>query len=322
MYGQRRVALITGGAKRIGAAIAVDLAKNGFAVAVHCNRSTDEADALVAGITATGGTAAVFRADLAEHDAVSALATRVDETLGTVRAPGVYRMIDAAGEVLYVGKAKNLKNRVGSYARGQAHTTASPDDLRDGADGIRHHGDGIRGAAARSQPHQAAAPALQRAPARRQVPALHPRHRGRARAAADQASRRAQPQGRYFGPFASVWAVNRTMTALQRAFLLRTCSDSYFDNRTRPCLLFQIKRCSGPCTGEISKEDYAAMAGEARDFLAGKSSKVKERLAADMQEASEAMEFERAARYRDRLAALSAIQSSQGINTQSWSRRT
>jgi excinuclease ABC subunit C len=107
------------------------------------------------------------------------------------------------------------------------------------------------------------------------------------------------------------------MTALQRAFLIRTCSDSYFENRTRPCLLYQIKRCSGPCTGEIATDDYARMADEARAFLAGKSSAVKERLSADMQAASDALEFERAARYRDRLAALSAIQSTQGINTQS-----
>jgi excinuclease ABC subunit C len=231
---------------------------------------------------------------------------------------GVYRMIDAAGEVLYVGKAKNLKSRVGSYARGQAHSNRIARMISDTA-----HMEFV------TTSTEAEALLLEA----NLIKQLRPRYnvllrddkslpyivvtedeRGPQLTKHRGARNR---KGAYFGPFASVWAVNRTMTALQRAFLLRTCSDSYFDNRTRPCLLFQIKRCSGPCTGEIGKEDYAAMAGEARDFLAGKSSKVKERLAADMQAASEALEFERAARYRDRLAALSAIQSSQGINTQS-----
>lgn len=110
--------------------------------------------------------------------------------------------------------------------------------------------------------------------------------------------------------------MNRTVNALQRAFLLRTCTDSYYENRTRPCLLYQIKRCSGPCTNEIGPEDYAAMADSARAFLAGKSNAVKDRMRAEMQAASEAMEFERAARFRDRIAALSAIQGVQGVNTQ------
>ena len=123
-------------------------------------------------------------------------------------------------------------------------------------------------------------------------------------------------KGSYYGPFASVWAVNRTVNALQRAFLLRTCSDSYYENRSRPCLLFQIKRCSGPCTGEIALDDYAGLAKVANDFLAGKSNAVKDRMRQEMQEASEAMEFERAARFRDRIAALSAIQGTQGVNTQ------
>ena len=123
-------------------------------------------------------------------------------------------------------------------------------------------------------------------------------------------------KGDYFGPFASVWAVNRTLNALQRAFLLRSCADSYFANRTRPCLLYQIKRCSAPCTGEIGLEDYAALVSEARDFLSGKSRAVRERLAEEMNEAAEALEYERAARLRDRIAALSAIQGAQGINPQ------
>nr|WP_156917636.1 excinuclease ABC subunit UvrC [Salinarimonas rosea] len=234
-------------------------------------------------------------------------------------APGVYRMIDAAGEVLYVGKAKNLKSRVGSYARGYAHSNRIARMIVDTAamefvttatetEALLLETNLIKQLKPRynvllrddkSLPYILLTEDADRAP-------QLVKHRG--------ARNR---KGAYFGPFASVWAVNRTMTALQRAFLLRTCSDSYYDNRTRPCLLHQIKRCAGPCTGEIGREDYAALAGEAQAFLAGRSTAVKERLAADMQEAAEALEFERAARYRDRIAALSAIQGSQGINTQS-----
>src|SRR3954454_22541397 len=124
---------------------------------------------------------------------------------------------------------------------------------------------------------------------------------------------RKQP-GDYFGPFASVWAVNRTITALQRPFLIRSCSNSVFDSRTRPCLLHQIKRCSAPCTAEIKREDYARLVGEAKAFLSGRSQAVKQRLAYDMEQAAVALDYERAAVYRDRLAALSAVQTQQGIN--------
>jgi excinuclease ABC subunit C len=123
--------------------------------------------------------------------------------------------------------------------------------------------------------------------------------------------------GTYHGPFASVWAVNRTITALERAFLLRSCSDAFFESRTRPCLLYQIKRCSGPCTGEIAFPEYSELVREANAFLSGRSRAVKEELAAEMEKASAALDFERAAIYRDRLAALSAIQGSQGINPRS-----
>jgi excinuclease ABC subunit C len=121
-------------------------------------------------------------------------------------------------------------------------------------------------------------------------------------------------RGQYYGPFASVGAVNRTITALQRAFLLRSCSDGFFESRTRPCLLYQIKRCSGPCTGEIDYAEYAELVREANAFLSGKSRSVKEELAVEMEKASGLLDFERAAIYRDRLAALSAVQAQQGIN--------
>ena len=124
-------------------------------------------------------------------------------------------------------------------------------------------------------------------------------------------------KGDYFGPFASAGAVFRTMNALQRAFLLRTCSDSYYENRTRPCLLYQIKRCSGPCTGEIALDDYAKLVAQARDFLSGRSRAIRQRLADEMAEASAALEFEKAARLRDRISALSAIQGEQSVNPRS-----
>jgi len=232
-------------------------------------------------------------------------------------SPGVYRMFDHRGDVLYVGKAKNLKARVGSYARGQAHSnriarmisqTAAMEFVTTATEteALLLEANLIKQLKPRfnvlmrddkSFPYILV---TEDGPAPQIV-----KHRG--------ARRR---KGNYYGPFASVWAVNRTVNALQRAFLLRTCTDSYYENRTRPCLLYQIKRCSGPCTGEIGQEDYAAMADSARAFLAGKSNAVKDRMRGEMQDASEAMEFERAARFRDRIAALSAIQGVQGVNTQ------
>ncbi|MET0745405.1 MAG: GIY-YIG nuclease family protein, partial [Microvirga sp.] len=224
-------------------------------------------------------------------------------------APGVYRMFDGKGDVLYVGKAKSLKARVGSYARGQAHSnriarmigeTTSMEFVTTATEteALLLEANLIKQLRPRynvllrddkSLPYILLT-------ADHEAPQLV-KHRGS----------RKRP-GDYYGPFASVWAVNRTVNALQRAFLLRSCNDSYYENRTRPCLLFQIKRCSGPCTREIPLDEYAGLAGEARAFLAGKSNAVKARITAEMQQASEDMEFERAARARDRLAALSAIQ--------------
>ncbi|QFU17282.1 excinuclease ABC subunit UvrC [Microvirga thermotolerans] len=234
------------------------------------------------------------------------------------QSPGVYRMLDAKGDVLYVGKAKSLKARVGAYARGQAHSnriarmiaeTSSMEFVTTATEteALLLEANLIKQLRPRYNVLMRDDKSLPYIllTGDHEAPQLV-KHRG--------ARKR---KGDYYGPFASVWAVNRTINALQRAFLLRSCNDSYYENRTRPCLLFQIKRCSGPCTGEISPEDYARLADEARAFLSGKSNAVKARITAEMQEAAEALEFERAARCRDRLAALSAIQGVQGINTQS-----
>ena len=231
--------------------------------------------------------------------------------------PGVYRMFDRAGEVLYVGKAKNLKNRVSAYARGMAHTNAVARMIAETAN-MEFVTTGTETEALLLESNL--------------IKQLRPRYNVLLRddksfpyillsgdhEAPQIAKHRGSRQrpGDYYGPFASVWAVTRTIDALQKAFLLRSCTDSFYENRTRPCLLFQIKRCSGPCTGEISIPDYQALAGQARDFLSGRSSAVKQMLSARMQEASDELEFEKAARYRDRLAALSAVQAGQDINTQ------
>ncbi|KUL95414.1 excinuclease ABC subunit C [Bosea sp. WAO] len=231
--------------------------------------------------------------------------------------PGVYRMFDRAGEVLYVGKAKSLKNRVTAYARGMAHTNAVARMIAETAN-MEFVTTGTETEALLLESNL--------------IKQLRPRYNVLLRddksfpyiflsgdhpapqIAKHRGSR--QRKGDYFGPFASVWAVERTIDALQKAFLLRSCSDSYYENRTRPCLLFQIKRCSGPCTGEISHADYQALADQARAFLSGRSSAVKQLLSERMQAAAEDLEFEKAARYRDRLAALSAVQAGQDINTQ------
>lgn len=231
--------------------------------------------------------------------------------------PGVYRMFDRAGEVLYVGKAKSLKNRVTAYARGMAHTNAVARMIAETAN-MEFVTTGTETEALLLESNL--------------IKQLRPRYNVLLRddksfpyilltgdheapqIAKHRGSR--HRKGDYFGPFASVWAVERTIDALQKAFLLRSCTDSFYENRTRPCLLFQIKRCAGPCTGEISIPDYQALAGQARDFLSGRSSSVKQLLSARMQDAAENLEFEKAARYRDRLAALSAVQAGQDINTQ------
>nr|WP_062234590.1 excinuclease ABC subunit UvrC [Aureimonas sp. N4] len=230
-------------------------------------------------------------------------------------SPGVYRMFDEANEVLYVGKAKSLKKRVASYTRMAGHTNRIMRMIR----ATRH----MEFVTTRTETEALLLEAnlIKRLRPRfnvlmrddksfpyilvsddHEAPAIF-KHRGaRSR------------KGSYFGPFASGGAVGRTVASLQRAFLLRTCTDSVYETRTRPCLLYQIKRCSGPCTREVSLEDYASLVLDAKGFLSGRSNQVKQAIAGAMQEAAEDLDFERAAVFRDRLSALAHIQGHQGIN--------
>src|SRR5208282_3422094 len=232
--------------------------------------------------------------------------------------PGVYRMIGADHEVLYVGKAKSVRKRIASYMRPIGHTTRIARMIALTASMVFV-----------STETETEALLLEANLIKQLKPRFNVLMRddksfpyiliAREHAAAQIGKHRGArtKKGDYFGPFASVWAVNRALNALQRAFLLRSCVDSFYENRTRPCLLYQIKRCAGPCTGEISGPDYEELVAEAKDFLTGKSRSVRERLATEMTQAAERLEFERAARLRDRISALSAIQGAQGINPHS-----
>ncbi|MDZ4791737.1 MAG: excinuclease ABC subunit UvrC [Hyphomicrobiales bacterium] len=233
--------------------------------------------------------------------------------LGT--GAGVYRMIDARGDVIYVGKARNLKARVSSYARGTGHSNriARMIALTTAMEFV-------------STPTESEALLLEANFIKRYKPPYNVLMRDDKSFPYIVISREhATPQlmkhrgartmkGDYFGPFASAGAVNRTLNMMQRAFLLRSCSDHYYESRTRPCLLHQIKRCSAPCTGEIEPEEYNKLVDEAVRFLQGKTDAVQQKLNALMAEASEALEFERAAIYRNRLWALAHVQATQGIN--------
>jgi len=232
-------------------------------------------------------------------------------------SPGVYRMLDAQSRVLYVGKAKNLKNRVSNYARGNAHAphiyrviaeTASMMFLttRTETEALLLEQNLIKQLKPKynvllrddkSFPYIFIS-------SEHDFPRLE-KHRG--------AKTR---KGRYYGPFASAGAVNRTLNTLQKVFLLRTCTDREVEAGDRPCLNYHMKRCAGPCGGKITPEDYAVLVQEADDFLQGKTTKVQAQLAEQMEAASEAMEFERAAALRDRIRALTQVQSAQGINPQ------
>ena len=261
--------------------------------------------------------------DLSEAPAKPARIGRIARGVEVIRAkvktlpnsPGVYRMLSAKGDVLYVGKARDLKKRVGNYTQPGRQPTRILRMIAETAtmEFVTTH-------------TEVEALLLEANLIKRYMPRFnvllrddksfpyilitgdHPapqvtKYRGA----------RNRP-GEYFGPFASAGAVNRTIVALQRAFLLRPCSDSVFASRTRPCLQFQIKRCSAPCVGRINEDDYKGLVSQAQDFLTGKSDAVKHRLSAEMQRASDELEFERAARLRDRLQALAAIQSRQDIN--------
>ncbi|WP_412504315.1 excinuclease ABC subunit UvrC [Roseovarius sp. SYSU LYC5161] len=232
-------------------------------------------------------------------------------------SPGVYRMLDAQSQVLYVGKARNLKVRVGNYARPTGHSPR-----------IARMIDETASMMFLTTQTETEALLLEQ----NLIKQLKPKYNvllrddksfpnilvakdhdfpriGKHRGAKKQ-------KGAYYGPFASAGAVNRTLNTLQKAFLLRTCSDSDYETRTRPCLLYQIKRCSAPCVGKISQEDYAALVRDAERFLRGKSTEMQAALAAQMEEAAAEMEFERAAALRDRIRALSSVQTAQGINPQ------
>ncbi|MBN8962652.1 MAG: excinuclease ABC subunit UvrC [Rhizobiales bacterium] len=230
-------------------------------------------------------------------------------------SPGVYRMLNAANDVLYVGKAKNVRKRLSSYARPTGHVARIARMI---AATVMVE---IVSTATETEALLLEANLIKQLRPRFNVLLRDDKSFPYILITGDHWApqmlkhRGAQSRpGRYFGPFASVGAVNRTITALQRAFLVRSCTDSFFESRTRPCLLYQIRRCAAPCTGEIDFPGYTALVREATDFLSGRSRAVKEDLAREMEKASDDLAFERAAIYRDRLAALSAIQSTQGIN--------
>ncbi len=233
-------------------------------------------------------------------------------------APGVYRMIGEDGEVLYVGKARSLKKRVIQYAQGRFHTNriAHMVDLtrsmefastRTEADALLLEINLIKTMKPRFNVLLRDDKSFPEIVIRREHPAAQLRkHRGAHTI-----------KGDYFGPFASAGAVNRTLNTLQKAFLLRSCSDSVYESRTRPCMLHQIRRCAAPCTGLIALDDYALLVEEAELFLRGKSRSVMARMSQEMQAASDELEFERAARLRDRIRALSAVAAETQVNPES-----
>jgi excinuclease ABC subunit C len=232
-------------------------------------------------------------------------------------SPGVYRMLDAQARVLYVGKARNLRARVANYARPSGHSPRIARMIRETASMMflttRTETEALlleQNLIKQLKPVYNVLLRDDKSFPNILIAKDHPfpqirKHRGRR-----------SDRGSYFGPFASAGAVNRTLNQLQKVFLLRSCADSVYQNRTRPCLLYQIKRCAGPCVGLISAEDYAGLVADAERFLSGKTTHVQADLATQMQAAAEAMEFERAAALRDRIRALTAVQETQGINPQ------
>ena len=230
-------------------------------------------------------------------------------------SPGVYRMLDSESRVLYVGKARNLKNRVSNYARQSGHSARISTMIS--------HTTSMMFLTTKTETE---ALLLEQ----NLIKQLKPKYNVLLRddksfpniliskdhdfPRIDKHRGAKKKKGTYFGPFASASAVNQTLNTLQRAFLLRTCSDSDYDSRTRPCLQFQIKRCSAPCVGKVPQGEYKQLVKDAERFLAGKSTEMQAKLAEQMQAASVEMEFERAAALRDRIKALTQVQTSQGIN--------
>jgi excinuclease ABC subunit C len=245
-------------------------------------------------------------------------ATGADVIRGYLRtldsSPGVYRMLDAESRVLYVGKARNLRARVSNYARATGHTPRIARMIRETASMM------FLTTATETEALLLEQNLIKQLKPRYNVllrddksfpnilvtahdyPMIR-KHRGAKR-----------DKGSYYGPFAGAGAVNRTLAQLQRVFQLRNCSDAMFESRTRPCLQYQIKRCTAPCVGKISKAEYAVQVRDAKRYLSGRSTEIQEKLAAEMAQAAEAMEYERAAALRDRIKALTQVQTAQGIN--------
>ncbi len=230
-------------------------------------------------------------------------------------SPGVYRMLDAKGAVLYVGKARNLKARVSSYARPTGHSPRIARMIRDTASMMflttRTETEALlleQNLIKQLKPRYNVLLRDDKSFPNILVAKDHPfpqikKHRGAKK-----------QKGDYYGPFASAGAVNRTLNQLQKVFLLRSCLDADYEGRTRPCLLYQIKRCSAPCVGHISEADYGALVRDAEQFLQGRTTRVQGDLAKQMEVASADLEFERAAALRDRIKALTQVQQAQGIN--------
>ena len=243
-------------------------------------------------------------------------ATVIDGYLKTLpSAPGVYRMINTKGDVLYVGKAKNLKKRVASYTRPDRQPNRTRRMIAETAsmEFVTTHTE--------AEALLLEANLIKRYRPRYNILLRDDKSFPSILLTGDHAfpqvlkHRGAESRkGNYYGPFASVWAVNEALATLQRAFLLRSCTDTVFANRTRPCLLHQIKRCSAPCVGRISEAEYGASVEHARAFLAGGSQKIQRHFSRLMQDASDAEEYEKAAGYRDRIRALTRIQAHQDIN--------
>ncbi len=230
-------------------------------------------------------------------------------------SPGVYRMLDAQARVLYVGKARNLKNRVSNYARLSGHSARIARMISETTQMMflttKTETEALlleQNLIKQLKPRYNVLLRDDKSFPNILVTTDHDfpqikKHRGAKK-----------EKGAYYGPFASAGAVNFTLAQLQRIFMLRNCSDAMFETRTRPCLQYQIKRCTAPCVGRISAQDYGESVSDAQRFLSGKSTQIQETLAKQMAKASEAMEFERAAALRDRIRAMTQVQTSQGIN--------